>query len=141
MLRRKLHYRALSRLVAGLFAVQLLAAGFCLIMPQAHAMPIANAADSACDKMEVAEHCTPSVQTGMSHDAGDASCSLCDQPDLVMQSISVPAEIDLVMLLYSTAANDLFDWVIRSISLFSRTPDGPPKSSALLYLISPRIRV
>ncbi len=141
MLKRKLYRRALSRLIAGLFAVQFIAAGFCLMMPQAHAMPMAKVAHSMSDTMDKAEHCTQPMETQMSHDTGHSSCTHCDQPDSFLQNASAPVQLDLDMQPDLLAAPKVSDWVSQTVSLFSRTPTGPPRSSSLLYRISPRILV
>jgi len=141
MLKKKLHRRGLSRLFAGLFAVQLLAAGFCLMMPQAHAMPMAKAAHSMSDSMDKTGHCTPAGESQVNHGTGHAACTHCDQPDSFLQHASAPIQPDLVILPDLPAAPGVADRIIQSIAIFSRTPTGPPRSSSLLYRISPRIRV
>ena len=141
MLKYKLHRRALSRLFDGLFAVQLFAAGFCLMIPQAHAMPMLKAAHSMSDSMADAEHCTQPMESQMSHDAEHSSCTHCDQPDSFLQNASAPVQLDLEILPDLLAAPNIAEWTKQSISLFSRTPTGPPRSSSLLYHISPRILV
>lgn len=137
MLKFKLHRRALSRLFAGLFAVQLFAAGFCLMMPQVHAMPMLKATHSMAD----AEHCTQPMEARMSHDADHASCTHCDQPDSFLQNASAPVQPDLETLPDLPAAPAIVEQSSRSVSFFARTPTGPPRSSSLLYHISPRILV
>ena len=141
MLKFKLYRRALSRLFAGIFAVQLFAAGFCMMMPRAHAMPMIKAAHSMSDSMANTEHCTDSMKTQMSHNAEHSSCTHCDQPDSFLQNASAPVQSDIVMLPDLLPAPTVSDWSKQSVSLFSRTPTGPPRSSSLLYHISPRILV
>jgi hypothetical protein len=141
MLKVKLHRRALSRLITGLFAVQLFAAGFCLMMPQAHAMPMVKAAHSMSDSMTDTEHCTQPMESQMSHDAEHSSCTHCDQPDSFLQNASAPIQLDLEMQADLLPAPSALEWISQSVSLFSRTPTGPPRSSSLLYHISLRILV
>jgi len=142
MLKKKLYRRGLARLVAGLFSVQLLVAGLCLMMPQAHAMPMVKAAHSIPDSMDKTGHCTPAMTaTQMGHDSEHFSCTHCNQPDSFSQNISAPVQLDLAMLPDLPAAPGVSDWISRSISLFSRTPTGPPRSSSLLYQTTQRILI
>lgn len=141
MLKRKLFRRALSRLISGLFAVQLIAAGFCLMMPQAHAMPMVKAAHSMSDSMTNTEHCKQPMEAQMGQDAEHSSCTHCDQPDSFLQNVSTPIQLDLEMQADLLPAPIASDWISQTVSLFSRTPTGPPRSSSLLYHISPRILV
>jgi len=107
------------------------------MMPQAHAMPMVEAAHA----MAADEHCTQPMETRMSHDAEHATCTHCDQPDSLLQNAAAPVQPDLDLLPDLPAAPTVSAWISQSISLFSRTPTGPPRSSSLLYYISPRIRV
>ena len=141
MLKKKLYRRGLSRLVAGLFSVQLLVAGLCLMMPQAHAMPMVKAAHSIPDSMDKTGHCTPAMTATMRHGAGHTACTHCDQPDSFLQNASTPIQLDLAMLPDLLAAPGASGWISRSISLFSRTPTGPPRSSSLLYQTTQRILI
>jgi hypothetical protein len=141
MLKKKLFRRALSRLVSGLFAVQVIAAGFCLMMPQAHAMPMAQASHSMADSMINAEHCEQSMETQMDHGMEHSACSHCDQPDSFLLNVSAPIQLDIDMQADLLPVPRASDWVSQSIAFFSRTPTGPPRSSSLLYHISPRILV
>ena len=141
MLKKKLVRRAVSRLISGLFAVQLIAAGFCLMMPQAHAMPMAQASHSMSDSMISAEHCKQTMETQVDHGMEHSACSHCDQLDSFLQNASAPIQLDLDMQADLLPAPIASDWISQSITLFSRTPTGPPRSSSLLYHISPRILV
>ena len=141
MLKYKLHRRALSRLVAGLFTVQLFAAGFCLMMPQAHAMPMVKAVHSMSDSMVNAEHCKQPMEAQVGQDAEHSPYTHCDQLDSFLQNVSAPIQPDFDIHPDLLAAPEVSDWVSQTVSLFSRTPTGPPRSSSLLYRISPRILV
>jgi hypothetical protein len=141
MLKRKLFRRALSRLISGLFAVQLIAAGFCLMMPQAHAMPMAQASHSMSASMADDNHCKQSMEAQMGQDAEHSPCTHCDQLDSFLQNASAPIQLDIDMQADLLPVPTASDWISQSISLFSRTPTGPPRSSSLLYHISPRILI
>jgi hypothetical protein len=141
MLKRKLFRRALSRLISGLFAVQLIAAGFCLMMPQAHAMPMVQASHTMADSMISAEHCKQPMEAQMGQEAEHSPCPHCDQLDSFLQNVSAPAQLDIDMQADLLPVPTASDWISPSISLFSRTPTGPPRSSSLLYHISLRILV
>jgi hypothetical protein len=128
--------------MVGLFVVQFFAAGFCLMMPLAHAMPMAKVTHSMSDMtMDNAEHCTQAMGTQMSHGTGHFSCTHCDHPDSFLQNVSAPVQPDLAMLPDLLAAPKASGWISQSISIFSRTPTGPPRTSSLLYQTTQRILI
>jgi hypothetical protein len=141
MLRRILHAHVLSRLMVGLFVVQFFAAGFCLMMPQAHATPMVKVAHSMPDTMDKTEHCTQPMETQMSHDTGYFSCMHCEHPDSFLQNVSAPVQLDLAMLPDLLAVPKASDWISRGISLYSQTPSGLTRSSSLIYSTTLRIRI
>ncbi len=141
MLNRKLIRRALSRLITGLFAVQLIAAGLCLMMPQAHAMPMVNTVHSISDSMANTGHCTQPMETHMSQDMEYSSCTHCDQPDSFLKKASTPVQLDIEMLPDLLAAPNVSEWISPSVSLFSRTPTGSPRTSSFLYQTTQRILI
>jgi len=142
MLNKKSHRRALSRLISGLFAVQLIAAGLCVMMPLAHAMPMVKAAHSTMsDSMVNADHCKQPMEAQMGQNAEHSPYTHCDQLDSFLQNVSAPVQLDFQVQADLLPAPTASDWISQSTALFSRTPTGPPRSSSLLYHISPRILV
>jgi len=137
------HIRKLARFFAGVFAVQVIAAGACLMVPAAHAMPMPAKASvmSHCDGMEmgnamVMEHAKP-----MSHDhAGHSACPHCDQPDSMSVSyLSIDhAPVALAMLPVDT---NLSATVVDEAALAVRVPTGPPRSASLIFQTTRRIRI
>lgn len=138
MLRWKLHTKVLSRLMAGLFAVQLIGAGFCLLTPEAHAMPAAHSMDQGMQMAAEDEHCAQPAEQSEKH---GASCAHCLQPDISVQKHATPDQIDLVLLPDFLAHKKILTETIHAVSLSPRTPTGPPRSSTLIYDITQRIRV
>ena len=141
MLRRKLHTRLLSRLMAGLFALQLIGTGFCLLTPDAHAMPAAHAAMAHDTHMAPTdEHCAQPVEHSEEH---GASCAHCLQPkvDLSAKHNQAPNQVVLALLPDFLAADQTANIDSHALLLSSRTPTGPPRSSTLIYDITQRIRV
>ena len=141
MLRRKIHTRLLSRLMAGLFALQLIGTGFCLLTPDAHAMPAAHAVMSHDIHMAPAdEHCAQPAEHREEH---GASCAHCLQPqvDLSAKHNQAPSQIALALLPDFFAPDTTASLGNSIVSLASRTPTGPPRSSTLIYDITQRIRV
>jgi len=147
MLTRKLHIRGFfpvtTRLMAALFAVQMMVGGFCLMSPELHAMPQAMAA------VDIQAHCNGSVAEQahpvLDHHSGDhhsSNCYHCDQPDLLSVShaaFSAPLALLLPDTLMQPAA--LQPYSIKTGLYSTRTPTGPPRSSSLLYNQTQRIRV
>ncbi|HXH71332.1 MAG TPA: hypothetical protein VNI58_00750 [Mariprofundaceae bacterium] len=131
------HIRKLARLFAGAFAVQVIAAGACLMVPEAHAMPMQSKAAvmAHCTDMEMAsDHAMP-----MQH--GDKSaCPHCDQPDSI-----APAHIDFdhlpAMAAVLVAAPQLPVAAAAEPVFAVRTPTGPPRSASLIYQTTQRIRI
>jgi len=146
MLLRKVHTRRLSRLIAGLFAVQIVVTGFCLLTSQAHAMPMEQMPDSSmADTLieDMAEHCAKSIQGGgqYSNSSQSDGCFHCDEPDQFVSAASVdiaPVSPVFVALSVLPEMPALTTW--DEATAF-HTPTGPPRSSSLLFTITQRIRV
>jgi len=135
-LHRKLNLRGFSRLLVGLFAVQVLAAGFCLMAPETHA---ANAHEMQMPlSSEMASHCDNGVKTDSDH--AESACAHCDQPDELVNKVSV-FNIDVELPLSILTSNEARTPAPLSIDLSVRTPTGPPHSSSLLYQYSQRILI
>ncbi len=147
MLTRIMHIRGLSRLMAGLFAMQIVVGGFCLLTAEAHEIvPLAMAGTSDGDSPNsgIDGHCGKSVDSGSQrHHESDHSgnCSHCDHPDELSSSVVSGLSLALVLadiiVLPSACEGE------RSASglLSTRTPTGPPSSSTLLYTTTQRIRI
>ncbi len=143
MLTRSKHIRGFSRsmtrLVAVMFAVQIVVGGFCLLTAEAHAMP------QSVQTTDVDGHCAKSTHVSLNHEHGSdhsGNCYHCDQPDELSTSVFTSmAPIALVLSDFislpvtpqpASAATGMFS---------TRTPTGPPRSSSLLYTITQRIRI
>lgn len=139
MLRRKQHTRLLSRLLAGLFALQLIGS-FCLLTPAAHAMPVVHAMAESMPMGVTDEHCAQA--TGHSERQA-ASCAHCLQPevDLSAKHNQAPGQIGLALLPDFLTPDSTASVAGPAALLSSRTPTGPPRSSSLIYDITRRIRV
>ena len=133
-----LHNKALSRLMAGLFAVQLIGAGFCLLTPEAHAMPAAHAMGHEMQMGAADEHCAQPAEQGEKH---GASCAHCLQPDISVQNHAAPDHISPLLLPDFHTYRKAVTGTVHTLALSSRTPTGPPRSSTLIYDITQRIRV
>ena len=141
MLRRNLQIRLLSRLMAGLFALQLIGTGFCLLTPDAHAKPAVHAAMTHDMHMAPTdEHCAQPAEHSEEH---GATCAHCLQPqvDLSAKHNQAPNQIVLAFLPDFLAADQTANIDNHALLLLSRTPTGPPRSSSLIYDITQRIRV
>jgi len=125
--------------MAGLFAMQVMITGFCMINAEAHAMPQQAMQQSA----EMDAHCAKASHAE-GHHAHDqsGSCYHCDQPDELSNS-SLTSFASVAMLLpgvISTPAPQ--QWHDLSSGLLdARTPTGPPRSSSLLFTTTQRIRI
>jgi len=142
MLSRYLHIRGLSRLMAGVFAMQVLIGGFCLLTADAHEIP----QSALMQGMAMDGNCAKAMQTEQSRhdqssDHSDA-CYHCDQPAALSNAshVSVVA-ISLVLSdVISLPAIPVFNSESTGL-LSARTPTGPPRSSSLLYKTSQRILI
>jgi len=142
MLSCYLHIRGLSRLMAGLFAIQVLVGGFCLLTTEAHAMP----QSMSMQTMVMDGNCAKAMHAEQSsHDqTSDHSdtCYHCDQPAALSNAsyASVVAVSLVLSNVISLPAAQLFS--SEATGLFTaRTPTGPPRSSSLLYTTSQRILI
>ena len=142
MLNRKMNLRGLSRLMIGLFAVQVLAAGFCLISPASHSAN-AHAADMQMPMSgDMLEHCEVAAKAESGHGDHASACAHCNQPDELVQSKASTFNITLDLLpVMAVASIELNISAPASIDLAVRTPTGPPRSSSLIYTTTKRIRI
>ncbi len=141
MLNRKLNLRGLSRLMIGLFAVQVLAAGFCLLTPDTHAANAQAAGMQMAMSGDMMAHCDKAAKTETEHAGHDGACAHCDQPDELLQSkaSTFNSDFDLPVLQVVSVASELP--VPVSLDMTVRTPTGPPRSSSLIYTTTQRIRI
>jgi hypothetical protein len=141
MLLRKTHTRRISRLIAGLFAVQIIVTGFCLLTSQAHAAEMSPMAMAQMGDMS--GHCSKSMQgmgqhSGTSHSDG---CFHCDEPaQFVKAGTADLAPVNLVLVALSLLPEmpALASWD-EATAFYA--PTGPPRSSSLLFTTTQRIRV
>ena len=148
MFMHKSHTRRISRLVAGLFAVQIVVTGFCLLTSQAHAMPMSQMSgsgmhmsdtvmgdmDGACGKSAHMD----GQYNGTSHSGG---CFHCDEPDQFVKAGTADlTQVSLVLVALSLLPEmpALAAWD-ETTSFYA--PTGPPRSSSLLFTTTQRIRV
>lgn len=146
MFLRKQSASFVSRFVAGLFAVQIVVAGFCVLTTQAHAMPMNQMSTSHMADLMMADQgvaCGKSVHMdgqhhGSSHSGG---CFHCDEPEQFVKSASAdPAPVSLVFVVLSVVPQMPSPAVQDEVTAFL-TPTGPPRSSSLLFTTTQRIRV
>jgi hypothetical protein len=146
MLLRKAHARRLSRLVAGLFAVQIVVTGFCLLTAQAHAMPMAQMGATHMSDTQMggtSGHCSEAMQGKTQHSDTSHSdgCFHCDEPDQFVKAGTADltqANLVLVGLCVLPEMSTLAGW--DEATPFYK-PTGPPRSSSLLFTTTQRIRV
>lgn len=153
MLLRKVHTRRLSRLFAGLFAVQIVITGFCLLTSQAHAMSVSSmpmaqmGATHMSDTMmaadELSGHCSKSMQghaqhSGTSHSGG---CFHCDEPAQFVKAGSADLASPSLTLTCLTILPELQQESVSNTQLDVQISTGPPRSSSLLFTTTQRIRV
>ncbi|HKI61296.1 MAG TPA: hypothetical protein VKA31_03295 [Mariprofundaceae bacterium] len=129
----KRHASGLSRLIAGLFAMQVIVTGFCMIPTQAHAVP------QSVQSTDMGTHCAKAHAGDHQH---SSSCYHCDQPD-ELSSSNLASFATVALLLPGVISAPVFpQWQDVSSGLLStRTPTGPPRSSSLLFTTTQRIRV
>ncbi|MBL4775620.1 MAG: hypothetical protein JKY87_06155 [Mariprofundus sp.] len=136
MLNLKRHLRSFSRLMIGLFAVQVLAAGFCLFTPESH---MANAQDMQMPmSSDMSAHCANTAESG--HNS-DMACAHCDSPDELISSkvSSLHGDIDFPVAAYMVTSVDLTAALHVTVTL--HPPTGPPPSSTFLFHNNQRILI
>jgi len=146
MLLCKTHTRRLSRLIAGLFAVQIVVTGFCLLTSQAHAMPMAQMGATHMSDTQMdgtSGHCSKSMQGKAQHSDTSHSdgCFHCDEPaQFVKAGTADLTQVSLVLVALSVLPEmaTLAGW--DETTPFYK-PTGPPRSSSLLFTTTQRIRV
>jgi len=146
MLLRKIHIRRLSRLIAGLFVVQIVVTGFCLLTSESHAasmnpMPMTQMADTQMGG--ISGHCSESMQGKAQHSDTSHSdgCFHCDEPaQFVKAGTADLTQVNLVLVALSVLPEmtTLAGW--DEVTPFYK-PTGPPRSSSLLFTTTQRIRV
>jgi hypothetical protein len=131
----KRHASGFSRLIAGLFAMQVIVTGFCMITAEAHAMP------QSVQSSEMGTHCAKAGPAG-EHQNHSGSCYHCDHPDELSNSTLSSFAAVALLLPGVISAPDLPQWhEVSSGLLSSRTPTGPPRSSSILFTTTQRIRI
>lgn len=123
---------SMARLITALFVVQLFATAFCVMLPQANAMPIL-----AKTAMPM-NHCMNNVEKDQEKKQ-QAVCSHCDQPDELWQANKLSLDLDPLQrttLLYVYA-----DIPTNNKLVIVPFPTGPPRSCSLLYTTTQRIRL
>ncbi len=128
----------LSALSAGVFALQVLVTGFCLLSSQAHAMEGPMAEDMAvhCPKADLANAAGESR-----HDSGHDACFHCDDGEKYakLSTGEAPAFSAQFVALFPIAQ---IEHVPAASGIDSiRLTTGPPRSSSLLYSTTQRIRI
>jgi len=137
---RKGHIRGTSRLMAGLFAVQLVLTGFCLLTADAHAMPMAQM--SVQQNQDMTAHCAKSFLHDAQHSEDETSgCFHCDDPDLFVKAAPVDLSSFSPVLALVVIMPEVALWTASDSLPVSLMPTGPPGSAALLYKTSQRILI
>lgn len=146
MFMRKPSTRLLSRLVAGLFAVQIVVTGFCLLTSQAHAMPMSQMLGtqaSASMMPAMGGSCVKSSDMKGHHNdtSHTGGCFHCDEPDQFLKVSTAdiaPAGLVFVAL---AVMPELASISVQPSVAATLQPTGPPRSSSLLFSTTQRIRI
>jgi len=148
MFKFKRHKRSFSRLMIGLFAMQVLAAGLCLMAPESHAAKIhaTNSHDmqmpaSGPVSADMASHCDSRAKAASDDAEQNSACVHCDQPGELVQSKVSAFNVDVELPLSILLSSEIDIHTPTSIDFSIRTPTGPPRSSSLLYQTSQRILI
>ena len=139
----KLHIRNTSRLMAGLFAMQLFAGAFCMMTPAVHAKPVANMSSHEMSSHHITaanEHCATTASESPNAEHQQA-CAHCNQPDEVLQNAQLSVDSSLQFIAYVDMKWHETDLFQAGSLLNSLVPTGPPKSSSLIYTTTQRIRI
>jgi len=144
------HARAFSRLMAGLFAMQLVLTGFCLLTEDAHAMPMAAMNQmSAQHAGDFASHCSKTAPHDDEHQAhsSDADshhsdgCFHCDDSDMFVKVATVDIPVFSPVLALMVIMPEAAVWSATRAVTTNQISTGPPRSSSLLYTTTQRILI
>ena len=138
MLNISRHIRRTSKLIVGLFALQILVTGFCLMTPQVHAAEI-NMASSTTVNMS--SHCPSNDSIAASEMQHDSACTHCEMPSELISSKITLADIHMdapiLLLLVATIQTDDTSVAIPPL----QHSDALPRSSSIIYHTSSRILI
>jgi len=135
--RRGLFRPLLGRLLAGVFAVQVVLTGFCLLSNDAHAMPMAQTNTSQVKEM--AEHCSKAATHEQGHHAD--GCFHCDDQNLFVKAAPIDFPASSFSFVLLIAMPEFPQWTASEAIPVGLMPTGPPRSTTLLYTTTQRIRV
>jgi len=134
------HIRGVSRLMAGLFAVQLVLTGFCLLTADAHAMPMSPVSVQQSEDMTA--HCAKSFLHDAQNSEDETSgCFHCDDSELFVKAAPVDIPSFSPVLALAVMMPEVALWTASDSLPVSLMPTGPPGSAALLYTTSQRILI
>lgn len=141
MLRFGQKIRQLSRVLTGLFAIQVLAASFCLLTPQAHASEMMSDNMQAMQMQSYGAHCDNHNDKTSGHADHALPCTHCDQPDELIQALSFDSQtnVDLPMLALIIAVAQIAPQ--QTLTHTEVVPTGPPNSASILYQTTQRILI
>ncbi len=133
------HIRGVTRLIAGLFAVQLVLTGFCLLPSDAHAMPTAKMSVKQTDLMT--KPCSKSVRHSVPSGAQHSACFHCNGQNLFVKVAVVDLPTFTPMLSLVLVMARIEAWSESAGHTAELMPTGPPRSSSLLYATTQRILI
>lgn len=137
MLTVRKKWPALYRLMAMLFAMQMVVTGFCVLAPQAHAMPMVENAMMQADMKAPCSDAAAMHAHTMKH--GHA-CAHCDQTDtLTYVQLDQDHSTPLLATLQGYERPDLF--LLSAVAGLSSLSRGPPRSASLIFNTTRRIRI
>lgn len=142
----KRHTQRFSRLMAGLFAVQVIVAGFCLMPVKAHASSMPQMAApmpqmTSAHAGMATDHCASMAAEHAHNSQHRAPCVHCDQPDAMAQAFAAIDHADLPLLPVLAFADSAQLVPAEQGLLSARVATGPPRSSSLIYTTTQRIRI
>jgi len=128
MLKLGRHMHGYSRLMIGLFALQFVAAGFCLVSPALHAAEVEMPAPMSSD---VSAHCDQYAEAESSGTDQQSACAHCDAPDELISSKVSNSNVDLPVIAWALTGFDVV--ASLTIDLAVRPSTGPPRAPLLFH--------
>jgi len=149
---------ALVKAMVGLFAVQMVLTGICMLSPNAHAaMPITNMTSTTMSNTTstttsnmmaqqgdtMAGHCSQTLSHAphQANDAHSKACFHCDDSDMFVKAAVADVPVFSPVLVFVSVMPEVSVWHAEQAVSMAVMPTGPPRSDSLLFSTTRRIRI
>jgi len=135
---------SLVKAMVGLFAVQMVLTGFCMLSPDAHAaMPNSMSKMMAQQSDTMAGHCSQTLSQAPHHtaDSHSEACFHCDDSEMFVKAAVADVPVFSPVFVAVSVMPEVTVWHAEQAVSVAVMPTGPPRSSSLLFTTTQRIRI